>query len=193
MATARNVAERALRKLGLIQVGEDAPLALLENALAGLADLYRTLIATGMFGRIKDVQITGDYTAGENERIRGNSLSEAINVTLPVNVESEGVERVTRNRSFVTVIDPFMGTTSTWLYDAYAGGWVSLDGLGLESVAPLSEGLGADGLASLLAVTLADEHGVDLSPLTIRAAGRFKSGIGMSLDGERQTVTAEYF
>lgn len=71
MATARSIITGALRKLGVVGgTGRRKPSHIeLQDSLAILASLYRTLITSGAFGRLRDVVPQGDYVAGENQRI----------------------------------------------------------------------------------------------------------------------------
>ena len=74
MATARDITNGALRKIGKLAGGREPRTQDASDALEALRGLYRQLINSGAFGRLRDVVPTGAaYTAGENERVFRNS------------------------------------------------------------------------------------------------------------------------
>jgi hypothetical protein len=71
MATVRSVISGALRKLAVVGgVGRRNPSNQeFADVLPILLGLYRNLITSGAFGRLRDVVPRGDYVAGENQRV----------------------------------------------------------------------------------------------------------------------------
>lgn len=71
MAKVRAVITGALRKLGVVGgTGRRAPSNQeLADILPIMHGMYRNLITGGTFGRLRDVVPSGDYVAGENQRV----------------------------------------------------------------------------------------------------------------------------
>lgn len=71
MATVRSVITGALQNLAVVGgVGRRSPtLTEFADALPILLSMYRSLITSGAFGRMRDVIPRGDYVAGENQRV----------------------------------------------------------------------------------------------------------------------------
>jgi hypothetical protein len=137
--------------------------------------MLRGFIGNGMFGPAADVLIEEDYEAGENERVINNSADD-VTITLPLTITECGVDRTPEDRAFVIIAgaDPLY-----YIYDADVADWVEIGGLTLDSNAPLS-GRFETGLASLLAVHILSEYGMEPSAIladmarTAHAAMRLK-------------------
>lgn len=185
MATVREVIHTAMRKARITRT----PLAdEVNDALVGLQSLYDSWVSGGLFGRLDNRIATTEYTAGENQRIL---VKDGGSIVLPEVVDDDGDDRSPRNRAVVVVVNPADQTTETHLYDASAGGWVSIQGLALDDEAPLSN-RDMEGLATCLAETL-EEYGTELGPFARRRAAQFKASLSNSYDDPRRDMTAEFF
>lgn len=91
MATVRSVITGALRKLGVVGgTGRRTPTNTeFDDALRTVVSAYRGLITAGTFGRLEDITPTGNYVAGENQRVfrRYNDAQEFL---LPDTVSRDG-------------------------------------------------------------------------------------------------------
>lgn len=189
MLTCRVVIERAYRKLGVVDASEGPTIVELDTGLETLQGLYEAFVAAGMFGRVGDADYPSDGAlGGSTTRLRAESLS-PLTITITDSLGLDGSRP--GNRAAVTVVDAVQRESATVIYDPASGGWLQLSDLLLDTPAPLSN-LG-DGLSSCLAESLAEARGMSVSPLTQRAAGRFRTSLSLGLDGARQSSPAEYF
>lgn len=98
MATARQITNSALRKIGRLGGGREPRLSDQTDVLAALQGIYTSWIASGAFGRLTDVVPTGtSYVARGNERILRTSEAQ-MSVTLPELVSDGWVEDYGRPR-----------------------------------------------------------------------------------------------
>lgn len=193
MATCSSIINRALRKIGRLGAGRDARTNDAQDALDVLRGLYTSWITSGALGRMADVVVSGDVTAGEGQRIV-RPIGVSSEVTLPETISSftayppppygsvwpytvlyEGVDpnvRPPADGTAVSVVDQETGTAAYWIYDGSLKLWAQIDTLGLTDTAPMSS-TDPEGLAAVLAIECADQFGADVSPITARASGRF--------------------
>ena len=82
MATCANIGARSLRNIGRLGSGRDPRPADAEDVFVALKGMYKAWVGSGALGRLSDVVPTGDYTAGENQRIFRNSEATGT-ITLP--------------------------------------------------------------------------------------------------------------
>lgn len=174
MKTCRQIITRSLRMLGVLGEGNPAPTAAQgDDGLQALIGLYAGLMGTGTFGPLKDVLITANYTAGENERVI--DATGLLTVTLPLTVavslcEGEpyeptcGTTRPVQDRSIV--LQPG-AAPKAWIFDSDLNAWSDVNVLTLDSAAPLS-GRFETGLCAMLALNIAPEFGLD-APAQIAA------------------------
>jgi hypothetical protein len=209
VSTCQQIVDGALRKLGKLGSGRTARAGDAGDALESLKGLYRSLINSGAFGRLRDVVPTADYTAGENERIFRNSYPPNT-ISLPALVadthfgdpgdygsrwvppgsEAQGT-RPPRDCSIVIVTDAFTGVTEEYLYDGHDHTWQSLSDLTLAGQAPLSR-RDPDGLKAMLAMQFADEYGGEATALTARLAAGFQSSLTSRWSMPRRIVVGAY-
>jgi hypothetical protein len=134
MKTCRQIVTRSLRMLGVIGEGNPAPSsASADDAMQALIGLYSGLIGTGTFGPLKDVLITANYTAGENERVIDATGLLTVTRPLTVNVslcEGEPYDptcdttRPVQDRSII--LQP--GTTpKSWIFDSDLNAWTDVE------------------------------------------------------------------
>lgn len=166
--TLRQLITRALRLIGVVGSGRPVPAAYdAATALEAFKHLLTQAIGNGVFYPLTDVVIEADYTAGENERIVNR---ENVAITLPLTIDTadpvtgETTERTPYDRSVVLAVG-----AATYLYDADQAGWIAIENLTLDSVAPLGVRYGT-ALAALLAMEIAPEYGVEPSPSLVAMA-----------------------
>lgn len=192
MATCSSIINRALRKLGRLGAGRDARTNDAQDALDALRGLYTAWIASGAFGRLADVVVTGDTTAYEGQRIvRPIGVTAEITLPdfvpvcinpLPYNRErdvydgvfeaTDGNNRPPKDGGVIVIADQATGTIATWIYDGGVKIWRQVDTLALTDEAPMSTA-DPEGLAACLAIEVADQFGADPNPFTANAARRF--------------------
>jgi hypothetical protein len=150
MASCNHIITLALSKLG-VAGGHKKPRAEdLALGLTTLQSLYRALIDTGALGRARDVLVTEDYVARENDRIlrladaTGDiTLPETVAVTYGLPHLSCGEadyglasalcgKRPPRNGAFVVINDAASGNTQEAVYDGYANKWMIVSDLNLD-------------------------------------------------------------
>lgn len=196
----REVANGALRKIGVLAAGREARSADLNDTFKALKGLYRQLVTNGAFGRLDDVIPVADFTAFENQRIFRNT-EDVVSITLPETVRNpdfwgaywifgrypyEPVPpatnavnldvRTPRDCAVVTIIDKFSGLVSDFIYDGQQKSWTGIYALTLDDEAPLSF-RDPQGLQALLAAQISDEYGRELGGATQRMAGNFQSAL----------------
>lgn len=160
MLTMRQLAVRALRRVGVVSEGQPTSQAYdTAVALETARDMYLSFIANGLFGPVTDVLVSADYTASENERVI-NTSEDDITVTLPLTVtdDSSGTRatRAPEDRAFVLVSG---SEPHAHIYDADLADWRSIYDLTLDDSAPLS-GRYATHLSSILAGRLCPDYGM---------------------------------
>lgn len=213
MATARDIVNGALRKIGKLAGGREPRTQDSQDALEALRGLYRQLINSGAFGRLRDVVPTGaSYTAGENERIFRNS-DVTLEITLPELVRRDfpfgplpydeeevyypdgivdNAMRPPRDCSVVVISDAFTAQTVHYIYDGQQRLWTPIDGLELDSVAPFSF-RDPEGLKCLLATQINDEFGGQLGEMSMRMAANFQTALITRYSSPAQIGRTEYF
>lgn len=163
MSTVRSVITGSLRKIGVVGgVGRRSPSNTeFADALGNLVSLYRALITAGTFGRMHDVVPTGDYVAGENQRVfrRHNDQQ---TILLPDLVSTCGTcgylacdladtptppsmdygrkayvtrstdRRTIRDNAVVTLVDEFSGDILEAIYDGQRKLWFTITDLDLR-------------------------------------------------------------
>lgn len=164
MATCQDVITRSLIKRGDLKRDQSATLLGLTDGLERLQSMFDEWAQGGFFGRLTDVYVTEDYTAGEMERI---TAPDGSTVTIPDTLDDPitGDERSPLDRSVVVVVQ---GSPDTYMYDGRLGAWSAVSALTLSSVCPFAN-RGLDGLAAALAA-YADE----VSPAVQQEAARFR-------------------
>jgi len=206
MALCSAVITSALKKLGIAS----ASTAEISDALPHLQALYNALVNGGAFGRFRDVVVTANYTAFEQDRIFVNTAS-AVTITIPdtfdrtttpfpyelEDVSTSGVNsdiRPARDLAAILVTTLNDATApATWIRDGYQGIWVRIDGLTTSSTAPLSD-RDFDGMACYLATLLADEYSDrDVNPRTALGAARFLTNLTHKTASPRKGVHLDFF
>ncbi|MFZ5667958.1 MAG: hypothetical protein ACOY4K_00540 [Pseudomonadota bacterium] len=194
MATCNEVVKGAFRRAGISRDLDEVRPREMERGLQVLQDIYLGLVGSGAFGRFNDVDIDDDYTAEEQDRILVNTES-AVTVTLPQTVEdgyaTDGV-RPPLDGAVVMVTDVYSTARSTYVYDASYAAWTAIESLALASFAPLSVRYRA-GLEARLAVRLAEENGVPVTPELRRQEAQGIAALLHRFDAPRRETEATYY
>lgn len=189
--TVRDILTAAARKLNVVDLlGTDLEAGEAETCLQTALGAYEELVNAGSFGRMKDVLAESDYTAREYDRVR---YTGSIVITIPTTI----TDRCTGKQRSPYDLSPIIVTKAATapqisLYDALLGQWVRLDGLTLDSPAPLAR-RGRDGLACWLAVKIADVFGASIPQATVKGSGLFMAALLSKANSPRVETVAEYF
>lgn len=181
VTTVENIITDALEQLGVkdARSGLDATEA--AQALRVLQQMILNLPGMRVWN---EVECSGNYTAGENERIRVITQN-AVTITIPVAVSSartvlyccnqyelrcEGYDdKAPKDGARVHVCDAYADNATTYFYRADIAQWTRADGLTLSSECPLSADFDGD-LSAMLAGRLARYHGAALDQITVALA-----------------------
>lgn len=182
MVTCRDIITRALQQAGIVPLGRTPASKEAEAGLFALQGLYEGWISAGMFGRLKDVYETENYTAGVGERI----FADGATITLPDTIEVDGVDTTPHDLGAVSIND---GTWRHWLWD---GLWTEITGLTLDTNAPLAS-RDREGLSSCLGSYLAEGFGGSIGPQTAKRAARFESSLSLKLGSTQDDTPSVYY
>lgn len=182
MVTCRTIITRALQQATIVPLGRDPTSKEAEAGLSALAGMYEGWVSGSMFGRLKDVYESQDYTANVGERIFADDAT----ITLPDTIEVDGVDTIPHDLGAVSIND---GTWRHWIWD---GQWTEITGLTLDSDAPLAS-RDREGLAACLAGYLAEGFGGQIGPFTQRRAARFESSLSLKLGSTQDASAPSYF
>ena len=180
MATCSDTLTRALRRLRIIDERE-SPTA--EHGVAGMAAL------NGLFDRyvntaaLTDYVATAAYTAEENQRIRLSGG--AWTITYPTTISAEN-----RDPYDLSVVIVAGASPVSKIYDAQLATWVTVNGLVLATVCPLSL-RNSTALVGALAEALSGEYGRAMDATLIRDAAHGKQLL--SRIGGRPYSTPKYY
>ena len=136
----RDTLEGAIAWTGARPLGDTPEDGEMTACLAHFQNMLLALPSLGMAGQLTDVIITADYEAGENERIFNTDLDdgdEPFQVTLPREIEDDAVESGSRPPRHGAVVKIAGDDGQTFVYIAYLGAWVTLQGLALNDDQPL--------------------------------------------------------
>lgn len=212
MATCRAAVADALRAIGALTVG-DTPSA--DELALGLAALQAIVLDIhNARGPMADIDISADYVAGENQRVRVQ-IGASVSVTLPNAVaispafapydygftgafptpapgysgSADGVTtRAPRDGVRVEVVG---SSQALYFYRADTNDWHAATGLALDDETPLNDRYAA-ALAALVAERLLEAWGVDPSPALARRVARGNGALMMQAGVARDAVMAEY-
>lgn len=215
MATCRQVITDAWHDTGILDAEIDPSAIQATTGLRLLSGLYAYLVASGALGRFRRRLITGDYTAGENERVAYEGNTTAV-VTLPTTIpvpaifERDRIDGGDFDTDFTGLTVPanvdqnnrapddmataeIAGTTpEVFIYDAALGDWVQVTGLGLDDDAPLT-GRFQSGLTAMLSVRIAGRSQTPLSQSLTTEAALAKVAIIGAFSAPREETRARYF
>ena len=182
---------RALRRIGVLAGGQSLRDDEAADALDVLSAIYLRWITEGVFGELRDVRVSSDYTAGEHERIiRASDMVGTI--SLPDTISDCGQDRPPRDGSLVIISDELTSETEAYIYDGSVKMWVLLTELGLTDAAPLAN-RDPIGLTCTLALELADEYGQQASDIIRMNAARFHMGLIHNWSAPQAIIRGVYF
>ena len=214
MATVRAALAEALRALRAVGVGEsptaDELAAGLEAAQALLLDLHEAR------GPLREVDLSSDYVAGENQRVRV-AAGATVAVTLPNSVPlfwphdpddygfsptpalpapgstgaADNIQfRAPRDGARIEVVGTSQGL---WFYRADLNQWLPAIGLTIDSELPLNNRL-TSAFAALLAERLADlVSDAPPTPNFLKRVARGRQALFLPHGRERPHRAGEYF
>lgn len=228
MPTARFVVNTALRKLGVLASGREPKLSDATDALDALRAMYGSWIASGAFGRLRDVVPTGtQYVTPGNERIfretaavmevilpelvseishadyghepvryYGTTITiSTVGDTTTVDVKPSqpiGYALPPRDGAAVVISDRIGGETQLWLYDGTVKRWQSPQFMTLDDEAPRSDA-DVQGLASMLALEIADQFDAAVPDATVRQASRYQQQMITRFGMRRDCTPGVYY
>lgn len=208
MTTCADILRLAMGQLGLTRAGEQPTGQESTDGLIAIQGMYDAWLAEGMFGRVNDTIISGNYTAAEQDRVINDggytvTLPTVITPTVPTGTYypiwpdertwaalQSTATRPPRDLARVDVVAS--GATTNYLYDARQRAWITLNGLALSSTAPLAN-RGVLGLAACLSLQLADSYGTKPSEGTARQATLFAWSLSSRYDSQRVAGMQDYF
>lgn len=194
MATCSDLIKGAFRRAGLSRDLDEVRPREMDRALQVLQDVYLGLVGSGAFGRFKDVLVTADYDAEEQDRILVNT-TDAVSITYPVTVEDDAAEggyRPPLDGSAIITTDVYTTDIVVHVYDATYAAWTPIEGLTLASYAPLSTRYRA-GLEARLAVRLSEENGIAVTPELRRQEGQGILALVSRYDAPRRDLEATFY
>ncbi len=214
MATLRKLIGEALAVCGAVSLGDD-PTA--DELAAGLTAFNRvTEEIHEARGPMFDVDVTADYIASENQRVRVQQ-GDTINVTLPNAIplfnrpdpydygfaapamsppagsigEADGVSyRQPRDGTRIEIVGVTQGL---WFYRADLNEWMAAYGLGIDDEAPFNKRLDT-AMVGLLAEKLVEFlPGAQMTPLLAARIARGRTAMLLRIGTARDTTRAQYF
>lgn len=103
-----------------------------------------------------------------------------------------GYSQPPRDGSPVVITDQVTGNILTWLYDGTLKAWQQIESLQMDNEAPRSTA-DLQGLASCLAMEVADQFGAEISDTTARQSARFKMQMTHRYGMRREEIAGCYF
>jgi hypothetical protein len=193
MTTCLDIITKAYAKARVRARGDDLDAEEASAGLVSLESLFAEMAAEGVFGRLTDVIVSADYTAGEQERIFNTDPdgdAAVFTITLPKEITDADEDAGVRPPRDLTLVQVVGSGATTRVYSR--GSWVALDSLTLAGTCPLAE-RGADGLACLLAAYIAEENGKPVGSITAMRGMAFRSRLTHRADSTRQPLAIDYF
>lgn len=187
MTTVRDIVTLAARRGKIVSVGGNPTAKEAEDGLTTLQGLYEHLFTSGAFGKLADVIATEAIQAEPWQRIR---IDTGGSVVIPDTVDEFPPYDLSSIEVIDTTVDPV--TRAMYVYEAGVGDWVRLDGLTLNSDAPLAS-RSVFGLADLLAVFWNESFG-EVPPMNVqRGAQSFSRSLMWKLGSDQPIVASEYY
>jgi hypothetical protein len=187
--TCRDIIRDALRELDVLAPGDELTV---DDAEVAIDRLQTTVLAIAEArGPWRTLDVTSDYTPGEDERVRVQA-GVTIALTLPNTVsDGQGGTRAPVDGARISVVGQ---QRALWLYRADLNSWVQADALAIDGPAPLSS-VHHGGLAAILAVALANAWPGRPAPtgLTLRRAAQANLALMTAPGVARAVQTAEHF
>jgi len=194
MATCRDIIKAAFKRARITGDLDEVRPREMDRGLQVLQDVYMGLVGSGAFGRFNDVLVTADYEASEQDRILVNTEDD-ISITYPQTVADDAAEggyRPPRDGAAIMTTDVYSADIVVHIYDAAYAAWTLVEELALTSYAPLSQRYRA-GLEARLAVRLAEEHGVAVTPELRRQEAQGILALVSRYDAPRRDLEATFY
>jgi len=194
MATCRKIVTGGLQLLGAYAGGEDPSDDDVQTGMSALQSMFLAWVNSGMFGRLRDIYVTADYTAKEGERV---TAATGVTVTVPTIINNESSwpygfcgsvpQRTPRDLALIEVSQD--GAATDYLYDR--NGWVTINNLGLDDECPLSE-RGERGLMGCVAFELAGDFNMAVQPNVARLSSQFRTMLSLKYGSTQDPTPVEY-
>jgi len=195
----------AMQRLRLLAAGEQPTAAEAADNLIGFQSMLDSWATSGLFGRLNDIIPTGNYTAFEQDRVINDGT---YTITLPTVIQptiayspfypdsalwgalTTTIPRPPRDLAQIEVITGGVSVRS--IYTTHLRAWTAIQSLALTDIAPLSN-RGVQGLASCLALQIADDYEAQASAGVQRVATMFMFGLSARYGSQRRTAMQDYF
>lgn len=188
MATVRDIVTLAARRGRIIGAGAQLKAKEADDGLTTLQGLYEHLFTAGAFGKLTDVLATSAVTAEMGQRIRVDAGG---SVTIPDAFDNFPPYDLSAIEVIDTTVSP--STRAMYVYEAGIGDWARLDGLTLNSEAPLAS-RSQFGLADALAVLWNESFGDNTVPLHVqRGAQAFMRSLLWKVGSNQPVAAVDYF
>lgn len=205
-STCQAIVRSAWRKSGIVAAGTFLSTLQLNIGMENLIDMYLGWLGAGMFGKLRDFYLpTGANWPPASPLPAGCGVSPLVwvriyqsdptsTITLPITLPSYGPSGVIQvpDGAFIEVTNPNAETPilADYLYDSSLG-WINLQGLTLNSIAPLSA-RHVEAIKANLACILADEGGFPPPPGVMKQAAMGKLSIATRYDSVRRQFSLEW-
>jgi len=146
-------------------------------------------------------ELRSEESFNDYGRIRTGYYGTIISVTTALDGETVidvrpsqpiGYVQPPRDGSPVVISDQVSGNILTWLYDGTLKKWEQIELLQMDNEAPRSVA-DTNGLASCLAMEIADQFGSEISDVTARQAARYQMQMTMRFGMRREEVPGSYY
>lgn len=210
-----DIIKGAMKKIHVLASGAEPTAQQAASVMTALQDLMCEVIGGGSLGRLYDVLATQDCTALEWQRIRASA---GVVVTLPTTITSSianaypygfsadgggwdygwyyqtgfcGYPRAPFNLAPIVVIDSD-GNETMSIYSAYAGAWVTINGLDEQDDFPFPRHL-ENGFKAMLAERICDDFDQELGASTARQAAIGRMTLCSRFDSASRPAVGSYF
>lgn len=192
MATVAEVLQSAYRISKVQARAQSIVAGQRDVGLERLSGFYRKMVADGLFGPLTDHRLTtaAAYEAKEGQRVI-NTAAAAVTYPSTVLDVFDGCTRTPRDLAVISVVVPGSNPIIK-IYDAWMAEWIAVDTLVYTDYCPLTFRF-EEHIKNLLAVHLADENSIAISPLLARNAGTARLTIASNHGAPRKPVQQDYF
>lgn len=163
MSTVLQVLTVAYRRSGVLPAGRQLTSPDISSGIEYLKSCWEQWVMGGMFGQLNPIkkEDAGPYEAMEQQWV---SHKTADTITLPTQVLDQGTYRAPRNGAVIVLTNSQTGVTTRYIYDQTKAAWLDLADFDITDYVPLT-GSYDMAIKTMFAVYLADESGIQISPL----------------------------
>lgn len=183
MASCADIIRDAYEKAGALGPGQSVTGRQIEDGMRYLQSMFDDWLSRGVFGRLTDYIVDGDFIADEGLRV---IAPEGSTVTLPTSIQ-DNPDRSPYDLTPIVVVQG--GPEDAYIYDGRQGEWVAISTLDDSDECPLAN-RDRNGLAASLAEMIPPGT---LSIADQRAARRFRSAIGNNAGSSVVEVQGVYY